>query len=241
MADTIEHDDFTLITRSGLPHWLHTPTGRVLPFVSGGDGPEGEDDGGGGGDGGDPPKTFTQAELDKLAGRRAAEAKKAAAKEIADQLGVTVDQAKKIIADAQAADDAKKTDTDRALEAAKAAQAEAEQARADAARERFAAKVERRLTAAGVPEAALARAARLITVDPDADDDALAADIDALKADLPALFQPAANDDSSAGGKPKPPPSTGAKPPAGGTGTKTAKDLAREELRRRGHLQNADN
>ncbi len=230
-------DDFDLITREGRLHWLHAPTGRVFPFVAGGDDNEGGNSGDGDdttsdadGDGGEG-RTFTQAEVDRMTGRARSEAKRAAAKELADELGIDVSQAKAIIAAKNKADDDAKSEAERAAEAAKTAKAQADADRAAAARERFEAKLERTLTKAGVPEKALARALRLVDLEPGADDDAIAAEIDVLKDDVPGLFEDPSGGENG-GGERKPPraPSgrTDAKPPAGGQGTKSALDKGRE-------------
>jgi len=80
----------------------------------------------------DPPKTFSQDDVNRLMGERAAQAKTAAVKEIAEQLGVPVDDAKSII--------------EKHIKAEKAAMSEAEKAAADAKTDREAAAME--LTAA---------------------------------------------------------------------------------------------
>lgn len=173
------------------------------------------------------PKTFTQEEVDRMVGRARGEAKRSAASELAEQLGCTVEEAKAKIAAASAADDALKSEAQKALDAATAAQAEAEKARTAAAAERVAAKVERKLVKAGVDDKALARAAGLVNVAPDADDDAIDAEIEALKADIPALFTPA-------DGTPPPPPGVTPPRPPGRPGgdTKTAAERARERFER---------
>ena len=103
------------------------------------------------------PKTFTQEEVDRMVGRARGEAKRSAASELAEQLGCTVEEAKAKIAAVTAADDALKSETQRALDAANEAKAEATRARAAADAERLAAKVERKLAAAGADPQTLAR------------------------------------------------------------------------------------
>jgi hypothetical protein len=222
-------DEFDLIRIDidGKPMWRDQSTGRCVPVVSGGaEGdpptpptppapPES-----------DPPASFTQADLDRIVGREKAEAKRTAEKQFAETLGVTVDEAKAIIAAKNTADDAAKSEAQRALDAATATQAEAVQAKADAVRERFEAKVERALVNAGVGSgiedpakaaAAVTRATRMVTLDTDSDDAAIAAEIEALKADVPGLF----TTPTAAGGTP-PSGVTGARPPQGGQGNVTA-------------------
>lgn len=173
------------------------------------------------------PKTFTQEEVDRMVGRARGEAKRSAASELAEQLGCTVEEAKAKIAAATAADDALKTETQRALDAATAAQAEAERARTAAAAERVAAKVERKLLKAGVDDKALGRAVGLVNVAPDADDDTIDTEIEALKVDVPALFTPTASDTKPPAGATPPRP-----PARPGGDTKTAAERARERFER---------
>ena len=67
-----------------------------------------------GGGEGDEPK-FTQAEVDRMMGRTRNEARTAAANELAESLGVSVDEAKAIIEAKRQADDAAKDETTKAL------------------------------------------------------------------------------------------------------------------------------
>ena len=155
-----------------------------------------------------PAPTITTAEATKAAELAAANAKTAAEQAIAEQLGVTIEEAKKIVADKKAADDATKSEAQKALEAAQTAQAAADVARNEAEAERLAAKIERKLAAAGIPEASMARAGRLIAVSAGADDAAIDAEIAALKTEMPALFT------TPGGAPPAPPAGTGTPPPA---------------------------
>lgn len=184
--------------------------------------------GGAGSEGGtttEPPaRTFTQAEVDAMMGRTRSEARTAAANELATDLGVTVDEAKAIIADRNAAEDANKTEAQRDREAAATAKAQADADRAEAARERRSIAAERALLAAGIvldtdPEkasAALARAVRMI--DLDAESFNAVEQANTLKADVPGLFTPT----EGSGTRPSPPGGTRPKPPAGGPTTKSA-------------------
>lgn len=147
-------------------------------------------------------------------------AKKAAEKALADSLGVSLEDAKKIITDQKAAQEAAKGETQKALDAAKA--------REDAAtaRETAAAAKERQtdakaaLIAAGIklPEKAedrakkLSRATSLLLAEAgdDADEAAIAAAAETLKAEMPELFG------AVSGGAPSGDPS-GGPPPGGGS------------------------
>ncbi len=162
-------------------------------------------------------------------------AKKAAEKAIADSLGVSIEDAKKIIADQKAAAEEAKTETQKAVDAAKA--------REDAAtaRETAAAAKERQtdakaaLLAAGIklPEKAedrakkLSRATSLLLAEAgdDADEAAISAAAETLKAEMPELFGAPAGGIGAPSGD----PSGGPKP--GGAGQKTGIEAGRERAR----------
>lgn len=225
--------DPILITIDGRRFWRDPADGRTVPYIAGGS--EDADTGAGSGDdagtgtdpgkgdaGTDAGKTFTQADLDRLAGKRAAEAARKAKADIDAYLKSEKD----------AADLAAMDDVARAKAEADTARAEAASIRAEAAAERLAAKVERWLLAEGVAESALTRATRLLALAPDASDDDIAAEIDAVKADVPGLFTPATGT-----GKPNPPrPATGTPPPPpkGGQPPADPTTEAHAELRRMG-------
>lgn len=195
--------------------------------------------GGGGGSGGSGAnvnmggaggvaQSFTQADIDKASKAAAAQATKAANEALVAKLGGTVDDAASVIAAVKAAEEATKTETQRALDAATAAKTQADQVLAEAAVERLAVKVERKLLAAGVPEASLARATRLVTVEVDADDAAITAEVDTLKTELPALFAGTVTPAPAAGTKPVTPPA------ATGLTGKSIKEIGVEAAARHG-------
>lgn len=176
-------------------HWL--VFSAALPTS-----PEG-DNGGGGGNaggsgtgtgGGDPPRTFTQAEVDAMMTREKQQGKQAGAREIAEQLGVSVEDAKKIIAAEKTRQDAEKSEAQRAKDAADEAKRTADQEKASAAAERHATRVERALVRNGlaVPDKDgdefITSAVRLISADVGADDATIKAAVDKLKTTVPALF-----------------------------------------------------
>lgn len=168
----------------------------------------------------DPPAgQLTQADLDKAAAAAAAKAKKDAEQALADWL----DNQK------AAADLAAMSEADRATAAAAAATAAADALKAEAAHERLLARIERRLTAAGVPAEGVTDVAGLVKVDDDADDDTLTAAVDDLKSRLPGLFTAAAGDPTKP--PPAPPSDTNPKPPPGGPPPKTGLDRGRERAR----------
>jgi hypothetical protein len=136
----------------------------------------------------DPDKTFTQAEVSAIAAREKSQGKAAAAAELAEHLGVPLDKAKDLIQQALDAENAKKTDADKARDAAEAAKAAADADRAAAATERQAAAIERALVRAGVVDEKFDRAVRNIDVPADADADAIKTAVDALKGEEPTWF-----------------------------------------------------
>lgn len=194
-----------------------------------------------------PEPTFTQADLDRHAGRRAAEAKRAAAKEFADELGVSLDQAKQIIADRQAAAEAEKTEIQKAQDARQAAERERDEAKTARAQADRASAIKEKLLLRGVGaqfdpatedglkqkrrvlEGAMAIVERFAAAD--ADDDALDLVIEENVAIVPGFLR----DLTKPADEPRTPaPSgvtNGAQPPAGGQPTKTALERGRERAR----------
>jgi hypothetical protein len=154
MIQPIESMTYTVVTRGGRPYTLWSD-GTLLPVVAGGDGSGDEggdggqgaiapqrvgDTGGGtggagdqGGAGGAAEVTYTpeqQAKIDEIVSARVAETKRTTAQttaaDVAKQLGVTLDEAKTIIAEAKKkADDEKDEKTRR-----EAAELERDQAKA---------------------------------------------------------------------------------------------------------------
>ena len=156
--------------------------------------------------------TFTQEQVTAAATKAAKEAERKARQashtEIAASLGVTVDEAKAIIAKAKADEEANATELDRARKAQAEAEAKAAQAEAQVAAVTARATATTALVAAGVQATVIDDALRLI--DTGADD--LTTEIDGLKTRLPALFTPATD------GTP-PPPAPHLRPAAPPTGT----------------------
>jgi hypothetical protein len=144
---------------------------------------------------GDPPSpAFTQADIDRE--RKAAEkaGKTAAAQELAAQLGVPLEDAKRFIAERQAAEDAKKDEATKAREEADKAKAEADQAKAEAAAVTRKAHATLALARTGVPQDRLEDAMTLLLANlaAEADEDAITAAAEKLKTDKPWLFGTAA-------------------------------------------------
>lgn len=82
----------------------------------------------------DDGKTFTQAEIDKLLGKTRSQAASASKKAISEELGMSVDDAKALIAKAAEAEKAQMTEAERMQTEAAEAKAAAEQATAEAKR-----------------------------------------------------------------------------------------------------------
>lgn len=141
-------------------------------------------------------KRFTQADMNATVARETAAAKAKAESDLAAALGCSVDEAKQIIADRKASDDAKKTEAERAAEAAKTAQSDAERIKTEAATDRHHARLERALGRGGldIENAVMLRAGlAALDVPLDAGDDAVKAAVDALKKDAAQLFTAGGN------------------------------------------------
>lgn len=137
-----------------------------------------------------PPKTFSQDDVNRIAAREKEQGRQAAAQSLADDLGVSLEEAKTIIKEHRDRSEAEKSEAQRAKEAADREKAEAAEEKKAAARERHETKVERRLIRAGVPddEEGLKRVMRMVTVEVGASDDDLQAEIDSIKTQFPTLF-----------------------------------------------------
>lgn len=217
-------------------------------------GPDGEQTGGTGGEGGGDgsgSKTFTEAEVAARAAREKSQGERAGRaaerKALLEVLGLPEDttaealQAK--LASIKSAEDAQKTEAQRAREAADAEKVAASKEKSDAAAEKHAAAVERHLVRAGVGAGetddaklakAIERATRLVDVEVGADAEKIAAAVASLKTDMPALF--------TATTAPPPDGDTGGGPPAGGgsgnNGSgKSAVSKGREEAIRLGWVK----
>lgn len=181
--------------------------------------------------GGPAEKTFTQADLDRIVTREKAAASRSAASQLAESLGMSVDDAKKLLAEHAAAQDAAKTQAQRDAEALTAARAEADRAKGEVTAARHAVAVERELVRAGLVlpddaaerDDALTQAAALVSADQGADGAAIAAAVKATKKRWPGLF---AAPSKAGSGDPGPGP-RGAGHGAGPTGLEAGKAMAR--------------
>ncbi len=168
-----------------------------------------------------PAKTFTQDDVTAIATRNAEDGRRSALREVTEKLGgLSVDDAAALIDAARKADEANKTEAQRALDAAAADRAAAAKEKEDAAKDRHAARVERLLT--GAVDVQIA--ARSLDVEVGADEDTIKAEIEKLKAKVPGLF----------GAAPAPSTDPG-KPPAGAPVGKTAAERAAAIAAQRGY------
>lgn len=212
------------------------PDGTRLPVVAGGDGTEGDpkptpdpapkpQP--------DPPKpdptptALTQADVD----RAAADAKKAAIADVVATFGCTIEEAKLLVDAKRQADDAQKTEAQKAREAADKEKAEAAEEKRTAAAERRALRVDRGLLTARVSDKRMEKAAKLILTElaDDADEAAITAAVEAFKKDTPEWF-------GVAGAAPGSDP--GGRGPGGGgqdgkTGMEAGRLRAQEEIKSR--------
>lgn len=201
-----------------------------VPPIAGGSGPTGEPTP-------TPPApaaTFTQEQLNAIIARETgkerdkgkAEGIAAAQAELEKNLGMPVGDLAAFIKEKKDADDAAKTEAQKALDKANRDAAAAAQATTAAKAEVFATRAERYLLRAGLdipadakPEAVAATLGRvrgMLTVNADADEAAIAADVETLKTAFPALFTPTTptppppgSDPRRKPGQPGTPPTTG--------------------------------
>lgn len=199
-----------------------------VPPIAGGSGPTGEPT---------PPASFTQEQLNAIIAREAgkerdkgkADGIAAATAELEKSLGMSVGDVAAFIKEKKDADDAAKTEAQKALDKATREAAMATQATQAAKAEVYATRAERYLLRAGLalpadakPEviaATLTRVRGMLTVGADATEEQISADVEALKTTFPALFTPAT-------GAPIPPPGTDPKRKPGQPGPAPTTGLA---------------
>lgn len=183
----------------------------------------------------EPDKTFTQDDLTRIATREKEAGKRAAETELAESLGVSLDEAKKIVADAKAAGEAAKTEAQKDRDAAAKEKQDAEAEKAAAKSEVHSARLERAFAKEGIDldgtkdeeKAKAARLLRMVTVEPGASYEDVLADVQQIKKDFPALFgAPSTTTRTAPGGDPK-----GTPPPAKPGEEKFAAGAARAKAR----------
>ncbi|HXJ65140.1 MAG TPA: hypothetical protein VNN79_15405, partial [Actinomycetota bacterium] len=151
-------------------------------------------------------KTLTQSQVNEIVASRTREAKESALKDLAKDLGVSVDEAKRIVKERQEAEERNATELDRANKAKAAAEAERDEKVTAASRELHAERTDRALIAAGIADddEKLGRIRGMLTVEVGASKEDIKADVEKLKKDFPALF--------GAEGSTKPPTAPGSDP-----------------------------
>jgi colicin import membrane protein len=174
-----------------------------------------------------------QEQISSIAAREKDEGRRAAEKAIAEKLGVTVDEAAQIIADAKARDEAQLSEAQKAQKRAEAEAAKAANAIAKASELELQLKVKLALISEGVPAERLDAVSRLVDATTDADEKAIAGAVSAAKQANPWAFEEsAAAGDGGEGEKPpakKPPASDPpGKPPAKPKGGEGAYDRGLE-------------
>jgi hypothetical protein len=204
------------------------PRPRYDDFLCSVDDDDEESGGGGGaGDKDDKPKMFTQEQVNQIGSKEKKEGRRAAIRELLEELEIdSVDVLKETFAKAKEAEDAVKDETQKAKEKADRDAATAEATKKEAAKDRRAARLERMLAKAGVPEDKIDRALRNLDTDLDNEIDAeeVTAAIADLKKDLPTLFEDAGDGgEEDKDGKPNPPTP---RPPQGPKAEGSTKDEA---------------
>lgn len=135
---------------------------------------------------------FTQQQMSDVAAAEKAKATRAAQKkakaELEAELGMSVSDAQKLVAQQAAVEEAQMTELEKVRRESDEAKREAAELRAEVLRERLDIKAERALVAAGVVISATARLVRLLDLSDDADDDAIVEAIEQLRAEMPQLF-----------------------------------------------------
>lgn len=148
---------------------------------------------------------LSQEEVSRIAAREKEEGRKAALAQVAADLGVDLETAKTVIAEAKKRSDSEKSEAQREREAASAEKQAAEREKAEAAKERHEARLDRAFVAAGLTdETKISRYSKLLDVAVGASPEDIKKAVDALKKDEPTLFGGAT------------PPAPGNRPPAPG-------------------------
>lgn len=138
-------------------------------------------------------RTFTQEDVDRMVGQRAAEAERATRKRLLDKVGATsVEQLEATMKAQREAEEASRTEVEKAIARASEEWEQAKAERAAIAAERHSLNVSVALTQAGA-RGDLGRLGRLLDVEVGAEPETVQAAVDSLKADpaFSSLFGPA--------------------------------------------------
>lgn len=211
----------------------------------------GDDGGSTGGDAGDDdqgagdePKV-PQSKVNDIATRERQQGERSAIAKVAEELGMSVEDAKKFIKDAKNADRQKMSEADRKLDEAAEKEAAAVRREEAAALRELNADVRATLIEAGVPRARADKAARLLDLKPGDDAKTITAAVEDLKPDWPELFVAKNDDDDdtkaksngngrATDGDPKKSAPSRANNGKGSDALERGKDRAREANERRG-------
>lgn len=203
----------------------------------GGEGGTGDDDGSGD-DGGKGERTFTQAEVDKLVGKAKGTTKTAAKRDIAEALGMSVEDAAAILKERAEAQEAEMSDAEKLKAEADKLAREAAAAKAEARTAQLDAMARSALLSGDAPlqsdrmELALPLVLKEMDADTDDDAEALAEAVEWLREKSGEWFGSADDDDDTEGSRNRPPGNTGRNGAERKKGKKTAKTRAQEMLER---------
>lgn len=175
-------------------------------------------------------KMLPQSEVNRIAAKEKDEGKAAALKDVQEALGVDLETAKTLIADAKKRADAELSDSQRATKDAEDARKAADTEKAEAVKERHEARVDRAFVAAGLTdEAKISRYSRLLDVEVGSKPEDIKKAVDKLKEEEPALFGASTT-------TPKRPPAPGSDPKGGPPKPKQDEDAySRGLARAKGH------
>lgn len=161
-----------------------------------------------------PERQLSQSQVNEIVARESAKAKEKAERDLAASLGVSIEEAARIVKEATDRTNAQKSDAERAKEAADKAKREAEEEKTKTQRERHSLWSDSVLITLGAPtdEGKLARLRGMLTVQVGASRDEIKADAEQVKKDFPQLFSttappPAPSSDPS--GRPPAPKANG--------------------------------
>jgi hypothetical protein len=187
-------------------------------------------------------KTFTQEHVTRIATEQKQEGKAAAIAEVAQRLGMSIEDAEKVLAAAKKAEDEKKDELQKVQEERDRIQRERESEKATDAQEKHDLRVRLELIRAGVPlpedeteaDEALEQLVRLVSAKTGATLEEIRTDIGKTKTRFPNLFEssttpptPAPTPSALPSGKPQ-------QTSAGKSGLETGAELARQQAAQRG-------
>lgn len=132
---------------------------------------------------------LTQDRLTKLALSTKTKAQAQTLRKVAEDLGMSVDDAKQLITDHKAAIEASKTDLQREKDAADVARKEADADKQTVAQERHDLRVEKALLKAGVDPVKAEKARRLVDAEVGSDQASIDVAVESVKADFPSIFE----------------------------------------------------